>query len=255
MGRRFPLTTTPGFSHAATRRIDRLTAAQAAHSLGEQLQAAEHEERVDCRDHETGLRANTAVHETTPGEALCGTRMYDCRWEADTLCDALPVWRGTAFKAAENMDLGGSKSVIVVPRAIKRRDLLPRYGRSVEALAGHYAAGVFGTTATNDVDLMRPSTEFVVGSNSGWGDNGLSTAQGVFWEMQAGACDNFGSGGLVQVGSELIDTNDQGVDLRMAGIDARVTHDLAEDRGSNTAEASDRIVRGRRRCGRRGVAS
>ena len=59
-----------------------------------------HEQVVFCQDKETGLRAIIAIHDTTLGPALGGTRMWNYVNEEDALQDVLRLSRGMSFKAA-----------------------------------------------------------------------------------------------------------------------------------------------------------
>jgi valine dehydrogenase (NAD+) len=181
------------------------------------LASAGHEQVVFCRDRESGLRAIIAIHDTTLGPALGGTRMYPYRSEADALRDVLRLSRGmTSKSAAAGLSLGGGKAVIIGGRELKTRQLLLAYGRFVQSLGGrYYTAADVGTTAA-DLDVIAGSTSYVVGTTvRGSGDSGGSTAQGVFAAMRAAAGHVFGSGGLAgrtvgiegvgKVGSRLAD--------------------------------------------------
>lgn len=50
---------------------------------GDELASAGHEQVVFCQDKASGLRAIIAIHDTTLGPALGGTRMYPYRSEAE----------------------------------------------------------------------------------------------------------------------------------------------------------------------------
>src|SRR5579872_691534 len=54
-----------------------------------QLQEHGHEQVVYCREDSCGLRAIIAVHDTTLGPALGGTRMWDYASEDEALKDVL----------------------------------------------------------------------------------------------------------------------------------------------------------------------
>lgn len=164
----------------------------------DELGSAGHEQVVFCRDKESGLKAIIAIHDTTLGPALGGTRMYPYRSEADALRDVLRLSAGMTFKsAAAGLDLGGGKAVILGGQELKTRQLLLAYGRFVQTLGGrYYTAADVGTTA-EDLDVIAEATEYVVGTNvRGSGDSGGSTAQGVFYAMRAAAEHAFGTSGL-----------------------------------------------------------
>ncbi|HCI71965.1 MAG TPA: leucine dehydrogenase, partial [Balneola sp.] len=64
------------------------------------LQTKGHEQIVMCSDPESGLRAIIAIHDTTLGPALGGTRMWNYENEAAALKDVLRLSRGMTYKAA-----------------------------------------------------------------------------------------------------------------------------------------------------------
>lgn len=55
-----------------------------------------YERVLRCDDHASGLRTVIAVHDTTPGPALGGCRMWTCDSGADALAEALRLARGAA---------------------------------------------------------------------------------------------------------------------------------------------------------------
>src|SRR5690625_3382244 len=79
-----------------------------------QLQSYGHEQVVFCSDPETGLKAIIAIHDTTLGPALGGTRMWNYKTEQEALRDVLRLSRGMTYKAAiSGLNLGGGKAVII----------------------------------------------------------------------------------------------------------------------------------------------
>ena len=81
----------------------------------------EYEEVVFFHDPPTNLRAIVAIHSTTLGPSLGGTRFYPFRSDQEALTDVLRLARGMTYKAAAaGLDLGGGKAVIVGdPKRIK----------------------------------------------------------------------------------------------------------------------------------------
>ena len=61
------------------------------------MDSFEHEQVVFCQDKETGLKAIIAIHDTTLGPALGGTRMWNYDNEEDALEDVLRLSRGMSF--------------------------------------------------------------------------------------------------------------------------------------------------------------
>ncbi|MFJ9312996.1 Glu/Leu/Phe/Val dehydrogenase dimerization domain-containing protein [Pimelobacter simplex] len=164
----------------------------------DELSTAGHEQVVFCRDEASGLRAIIALHDTRLGPALGGTRFYPYASESAALTDVLRLSQGMTHKAAAaGLALGGGKAVIIGdPATTKTPDLLRAYGRFVETLSGRYfTAADVGTTA-EDLDVVATTTSYVVGTNSGSGDSGFSTAYGVFSAMRAAAEHRWGTEGL-----------------------------------------------------------
>lgn len=160
-----------------------------------------HEQVVFCQDHATGLKAIIAIHSTTLGPALGGTRFYPYRDEHAAVTDVLRLSRGMTYKAAAaGLHLGGGKAVLIGdPTQIKTPALLEAYGRFVETLNGRYiTAGDVGTTS-EDMDIIGRSTNHVVARTptaGGSGDSAPLTAQGVFSSIRAAAESVWGSDDL-----------------------------------------------------------
>lgn len=168
-----------------------------------------HEQVVFCRDQRTGLRAIIAVHDTTLGPGLGGTRFFPYASEADALTDVLRLSEGMTHKAAAaDVALGGAKAVIIGDPAVHRSiGLLEAYGRFVDSLGGRYYTAADVGTTSSDLDVMGRVSKYVVGRSvdqGGSGDSGHSTALGVFSALQAAAADVWGPNGVAdrQVGVE-----------------------------------------------------
>ena len=165
----------------------------------DELGAAAHEQVVFCHDRASGLKAIIAIHDTTLGPALGGTRIYPYATEAEAVTDVLRLSRGMTYKsAAAGMDLGGGKAVIIGdPARIKTRELLLAYGRFVDTLGGRYVTAADVGSTAEDLDVVAEATRHVVGKNAGGsGDSGYSTAYGVFCAMRAAAEHRYGDRGL-----------------------------------------------------------
>jgi leucine dehydrogenase len=73
----------------------------------------DHEQVVFCHDKDSGLKAIIAIHNTTLGPALGGTRMWPYASEEDALVDVLRLSKGMTYKAAAaGLNLGGGKTKI-----------------------------------------------------------------------------------------------------------------------------------------------
>ncbi|MCG8374448.1 MAG: leucine dehydrogenase, partial [Balneolales bacterium] len=99
-----------------------------------------HEQVVFCSNPDTGLKAIIAVHNTTLGPALGGTRMWMYNNEQEALKDVLRLSRGMTYKSAiSGLNLGGGKAVIIGdPHTDKNEALFRAFGRFVDSLGGRY---------------------------------------------------------------------------------------------------------------------
>jgi len=165
----------------------------------DELGSAAHEQVVFCHDRASGLQAIIAIHDTTLGPALGGTRIHAYASEAEAITDVLRLSRGMTYKsAAAGMELGGGKAVIIGdPAVIKTPGLLRAYGRFVDTLGGRYVTAADVGSTADDLDIVAEATRHVVGKNvGGSGDSGYSTAYGVFCAMRAAAVHRYGEAGL-----------------------------------------------------------
>ena len=173
----------------------------ATKGLIERMQEHGHEEVLFCNDSTTGLRAIIALHDTTLGPALGGTRMWPYASEADALEDVLRLSRGMTYKSAlAGLDLGGGKAVIIGDaRKDKTEAMFRRFGRFVDSLNGRYITAEDVGMSTTEMVNIRKETNHVVGlpvSMGGSGDPSPVTAYGVYCGMKAAAKTAYGSDDL-----------------------------------------------------------
>ncbi len=149
-----------------------------------------HEEVMFCYNSTTGLRAIIAVHDTTLGPALGGTRMWNYKSEAEALKDALRLSRSMTYQAAvADCDTGGGKAVLWGdPFKDKSEAYFRAFGRFVEGLRGRFIT--YGDLGTTDRDLryIRRETDHVapfVTTTTGASDGARVTAYGVLCGMKA----------------------------------------------------------------------
>lgn len=158
----------------------------------------EHEQVVFCSDESVGLRAIIAVHDTTLGPALGGSRMWTFASEEAALKDVLRLSRGMTYKAAvAGLNLGGGKAVIIGDaRKHKSEALFRSFGRFVHSLAGRYITAEDVGTSVDDMEWVRMETPYVTGISralGGSGDPSPMTAWGVYVGMKAAAERMFGT--------------------------------------------------------------
>lgn len=169
-------------------------------SIFEQMSAMEHEQVVFCHDESTGLHAIIAIHNTTLGPALGGTRLWSYNSHEDAIVDALRLSRGMTYKAAiSGLNLGGGKAVIIANPAQKSEALWRRYGKFVDSLNGKYITAEDVNTSARDMEYIALETEHVTGVPEymgGSGDPSPFTAYGVFVGMKASAKKAWGDDSL-----------------------------------------------------------
>lgn len=132
---------------------------------------ANHEQVVFCNDPSTGLRAIIAIHNTTLGPALGGTRMYPYENMDAALEDALRLAEGmTAKCAAADVDFGGGKAVIIGdPKKDKTPALFRAFGQFVDSLNGRFYTGTDMGTTMEDFVHASKETQFINGIPEAYG--------------------------------------------------------------------------------------
>jgi leucine dehydrogenase len=159
-------------------------------SVFEPMSINNHEQVVYCYDKETGLKAIIAIHNTTLGPALGGTRMWMYKSESEALTDVLRLSRGMTYKAAiSGLNLGGGKAVIIGDsKTGKSEALFRRFGTFVRNLNGKYITAEDVGTSPRDMEYVRMETRHVTGlpeTLGGGGDPSPVTAYGTYLGMKA----------------------------------------------------------------------
>ncbi len=165
------------------------------------MEKYDYEQLVFCQDKNSGLKAIIAIHDTTLGPALGGTRMWTYDSEAAAIEDALRLAKGMTYKnAAAGLNLGGGKTVIIGdPKKDKSPELFRAFGRYIQGLNGRYITAEDVGTTVQDMDLIHMETDFVTGISPEFGSSGNPspvTAYGVYKGMKAAAKEAFGSDSL-----------------------------------------------------------
>ncbi len=157
-----------------------------------------HEQLVFWSEPTLGYRGIIAIHDTTLGPALGGTRFWDYASDAEAIVDALRLARGMTYKAAiTGLNLGGGKSVIMGNNRTASREMIFRaHGRAVESLGGRYITAEDVGTSVDDMEFVRMETESVAGILGGSGDPSPVTAFGIFRGIKASAMARWGSDDL-----------------------------------------------------------
>jgi leucine dehydrogenase len=166
--------------------------------LFDTIAAMGHEQLVLCNDTSAGYRGIIAIHSTTLGPALGGTRFWNYASDEEAIVDALRLARGMTYKnAVAGLNLGGGKSVIIGNNKTTDREMIFRaHGRFVESLGGRYITAEDVGTSTADMDYVHMETKNVTGLAGRSGDPSPVTAHGVFRAIQASAKEHWGSDDL-----------------------------------------------------------
>jgi leucine dehydrogenase len=162
------------------------------------MQTFGHEQLLFSHDPSCGYFGIIAIHDTTLGPALGGTRFWRYESTEEAITDALRLARGMTYKAAvAGINLGGGKSVIVGDNKRPDREALFRaHGRFVETLNGRYITAEDIGTSPADMEHIKLETDHVAGLLGLSGDPSPVTAYGVYVGMKAAAKDRWGSDSL-----------------------------------------------------------
>ena len=209
-----------------------------------------HDQVVLWSEPGSGYRGIIAIHDTTLGPALGGTRFWNYDDQQAAILDALRLSRGMTYKAAvADLSIGGGKSVLWGDnRCAMREPLFRAHGRAIESLGGRYITAEDVGTTPEDMRFVRMETEYVVGLPGRSGDPSPVTAYGVYRGMKA--CAHFAYGddslaglhvsvqGLGHVGHYLCeDLAREGARLTVTDIDPDRVRRAVQDFGATAVDA------------------
>lgn len=164
----------------------------------EMMRELGHEQLVLCSEPAVGYKGIIAIHNTTLGPALGGTRFWNYDSEEEAIVDALRLAKGMTYKAAvAGLNLGGGKSVIIGdPRTTRREMIFRAHGRFVDSLKGRYITAEDVGTSVEDMDFVQMETNHVAGIAGRSGDPSPVTAYGTYRGIKAAAQVKLGSDSL-----------------------------------------------------------
>lgn len=180
---------------------EKMSSSETELSIFNALESMGHEQVVVCSNPDVGLKAIIAVHNTTLGPALGGTRMWMYKNEQEALRDVLRLSRGMTYKAAiSGLNLGGGKAVIIGdPHTQKTEALFRSFGRFVDSLGGRYITAEDVGMSVQNMEWIYSETKFVTGISESLGGSGNPspvTAFGVYMGAKAAAQKAYGSDSL-----------------------------------------------------------
>ena len=218
-----------------------------------QMQTMGHEQLLLSHDPSCGYYGIVAIHDTTLGPALGGTRFWQYGSTEEAITDALRLSRGMTYKSAvAGINLGGGKSVIIGDNHRPDREALFRaHGRFIETLGGRYITAEDIGTSPADMEYIKLETDHVAGLLGLSGDPSPVTAYGVYVGMKAAAKVRWGSDSLSgktvaiqgcgKVASHLAaHLHEEGAKLIVTDIDAEKVKRVVADTGAR-AVAPDEI--------------
>ena len=211
-----------------------------------------HEQLVFWSEPSIGYRGLIAIHDTTLGPALGGTRFWNYSSDAAAITDVLRLSRGMTYKAAiTGLNLGGGKSVILGDNRTTEREMIFRaHGRAVESLKGRYLTAEDVGTSVDDMEYVRMETDSVTGLKEGSGDPSPITAFGVYRGIKACARFRYGDDslegkhvvvqGVGHVGYHLCeDLVSDGAKLTVTDIDEGRIQRVVDDFGATAVGTED----------------
>ncbi len=160
-----------------------------------------YEEVLFYQDDEAGLKAIMAIHDTTLGPAVGGTRMLPYNNEKEALADVLRLSRAMTYKAAAaGLDFGGGKAVIIGDAQLdKSEELLRAFGKFIESLNGRFLTGEDVGTSSDDMRIVGKETRYAIyppkSLEAEWQTSFL-TAFGVLRGIQASVRERYGNDSL-----------------------------------------------------------
>ena len=166
--------------------------------LFQQMDRMGHEQVLLSHDPSCGYFGIIAIHDTTLGPALGGTRFWQYATTGEAITDALRLARGMTFKSAvAGINLGGGKSVIIGDnKRVDREALFRAHGRFIETLGGRYITAEDIGTSPADMEYIKLETDHVAGLLGLSGDPSPVTAYGVYVGIKAAAKFRWGADSL-----------------------------------------------------------
>jgi leucine dehydrogenase len=212
-----------------------------------------HEQVLFSHDASCGYYGIIAIHDTTLGPALGGTRVWPYPSTEAALEDVLRLSRGMTYKSAvAGLNLGGGKAVIIAdPKRPDRESLFRAHGRFVETLGGRYITAEDVGTSPTDMEFVKRETKHVAGLLNLSGDPSPVTSYGVYMGMKASAKRRWGKDSLagktvaVQGAGKVAyylmkHLKDEGAKIVTTDIDAEKVKRAVEELGA-TAVTPDEI--------------
>ncbi|MCH9634804.1 MAG: Leucine dehydrogenase [Chlamydiae bacterium] len=157
-----------------------------------------YERVIEIQDPARDFHGFIAIHNTTMGPGLGGTRIIPYANREEALEDVLRLSKGMTYKAAlGNTHTGGSKSTLILPPSGKTPGFLQAFAEAVNYLEGKHICAQDMNCFEENLRLINQVTPHCLGlPEDGTGNPARFTAWGVFKSIQATAKYLWGSDSL-----------------------------------------------------------
>ncbi len=215
------------------------------------------EQIAHWRDAEAGLEAICAIHSTTLGPAIGGTRWQPYPDVDSALNDVRRLSEAMTLKsAAARLPFGGGKAVVIGDPQAKTEAQLRSYAEFVERFEGRYLTTTDVGTTTAEIDQLTQWTPHVVGKSADLGGSGdtseltaVTVLNGIYATLEALDGDPNPAGrdivvvGVGKVGSKVARSlTEDGARVRIADIRAIAAGALAAELGAATLSVDEAYV-------------
>lgn len=148
----------------------------------------------------TGLRGYIAIHDTTLGPAVGGTRYWLYKNDEEALRDALQLSRAMTYKCAmAGVPYGGGKAVLMAPTkdSEKSEAYLAAYARALKFLAGRFYTGEDVGVLERDIEILASQSDSIIGRPAVGGLPAKYAALSVFQSMKIALQEKEGDASLL----------------------------------------------------------
>jgi leucine dehydrogenase len=148
----------------------------------EQIAKDDYEEIIYINNKNAGLQAFIVIHDSIPGCAFGGIRIWRYKTEIDALQDGLKLSKAMTYKCAlAGIKGGGAKTVVMKTPHLDRPIAMRILGRFIDGLGGRYYAGPDVGITREDIRNIKRETRFIACE-----ELGKATALGVLWGIKGG---------------------------------------------------------------------
>lgn len=149
----------------------------------DRMKESQHEQLLFCYNRPTNLRAIIAIHDSTLGTSVGGTRLMQYESEDDAIVDVLRLSEMMTFQSASfDSDMGGGKAVLLLDEEDELDEAYFRaFGRFIEGMKGLFLTYPAFGTSDREFRYVRRETGSVIPMEG----SSEITAAGVLWGMKA----------------------------------------------------------------------